>query len=83
MWMRVTLTAPSDPPHGTFGPNLADGRGPIGGFKFGETEDYLLRAKLIVVSVFNWHSTHNTTYHYVKLCIFNVLYRQKIQVRTV
>jgi uncharacterized repeat protein (TIGR01451 family) len=37
MWMRITLTdTPVAPAHG------ADGSGPVGGYKFGETEDYLL-----------------------------------------
>ncbi len=38
MWMRVTLTdQPIGPAQG------ADGSGPVGGYKYGETEDYLLR----------------------------------------
>jgi len=38
MWMRITLTdQPIAPVHG------ADGSGPTTGYKYGETEDYLLR----------------------------------------
>ena len=40
MWMRITLT--DTPVASTQG---ADGSGPVGGYKFGETEDYLLDVK--------------------------------------
>ena len=52
MWMRITLTdGPIDPAH-------ADGSGPLGGYPFGETEDYLVTGSRnevadICVSKFN------------------------------
>ncbi|MGB0383679.1 MAG: LamG-like jellyroll fold domain-containing protein [Ardenticatenaceae bacterium] len=54
-WMRVTLTGENDPqpprppqpcPGGgifIFGSCPADGRGPVGGYEHGETEDYLVK----------------------------------------
>ena len=42
VWMRITLSdQPAVDPDGP-GPLQPDGRGPSGGFKYGETEDYLL-----------------------------------------
>jgi Concanavalin A-like lectin/glucanases superfamily/SdrD B-like domain/GEVED domain len=44
VWMRITLSdQPALDPDG-LGPLKPDGRGPGGGFKYGETEDYLLRS---------------------------------------
>ncbi len=43
MWVRVTLSESPAPP-GTGGAN-PDGRGPIGGYKTGETEDYLVQSQ--------------------------------------
>ncbi|MBN2004141.1 MAG: hypothetical protein JXA21_12365 [Anaerolineae bacterium] len=43
-WMRVTLSEQPSPTAG-------DGRGPVGGYQYGETEDYLLKFSLIPVLV--------------------------------
>lgn len=39
-WMRVTLSERVAELDSTLSPTRADGRGPLGGFKYGETEDY-------------------------------------------
>jgi len=41
VWMRITLS--DQPAVDPVGPLLPDGRGPVGGFKYGETEDYPLK----------------------------------------
>jgi hypothetical protein len=45
MWMRVTLSEQPAPP-GTSGHD-PDGRGPVGGYKYGETEDYLVQSTVV------------------------------------
>lgn len=41
LWMRITLSERPVPPVSTI-PSGADGSGPVGGYKYGETEDYYL-----------------------------------------
>ena len=64
-WMRVTLARQPAPVNPTTG--LADGRGPAGGYDFGETEDYVIAMLLPDLgdapdSDFNHYSANTTAY---------------------
>ena len=53
--MRVTLTGENDAQPcfglGAFAPCPADGSGPVGGYEYGETEDYLVKSRLWSISI--------------------------------